>query len=53
MPLVSTSALLLRGKGRLIFFLQSSISVTFFLDTEMAMRCHLQGVRRKKEAKGK
>lgn len=42
MPLVSTSALLPRGRGRVIFFLQSSSSVTFFFETEKAMRCHLE-----------
>lgn len=42
MPLVSISALLLRGRGRVVFFLQSSSRVTFFLETERAMRCHLE-----------
>lgn len=42
MPLVSTTALLPRGRGRVIFFLQSSSSVTFFFETEIAMRCHLE-----------
>lgn len=50
MPLVSTSALLPRGRGRVIFFLQSSSKVTFFLETEKAMRCHLDKRSKKPEA---
>ena len=46
MPLVSISALLPRGSGRVIFFLQSSSRVTFFFETDKAMRCHLQTRRR-------
>lgn len=43
MPLLSTTGLLLRGRGLVICFLQSNRRVTFFFCTEIAMRCHLQG----------
>lgn len=49
MPLVSTSALLLRERGRVIFFLQSSSRVTFFFETERATRCHLEKEKERKK----
>lgn len=48
MPLVLTTARSLLPKALVTFFLQSTMMVTVFFSTLMAMRCHLGGERKHK-----